>query len=410
MNLARYIAQRTATEKATPRNAMIHIATIAVAISVAVMILSLAVMFGFRDKISHLITDTVADITLCDLNSLRHPEDFPLTDTPALREVVATTPNVASVEPFAIQGGVIRSESGAVGFTLKGVVADGVLSPFEERIKEGEMIRFEEGRRKEVLLPQTIASKLDIAVGDRVELLFMDGDVPLRELFKVCGVYNSVLGDVGADVILTDIRNVRKINGWSDDRISGYSLRLDNPSEAVITADKLNLNIAYNYESDENISAISAQEAHADIFGWLETHDVNTVVILTIMLIVATFNIVTALLILVLEQTRMIGILKSLGMTSKTIRRLFSYRALHILLYGLMCGNVVALALALLQRYFHIVKLDETGYFLSEVPISLDWSWVVAVNLIFVAVVMAVVYLSTAIVSRVEIAKSIKYE
>ena len=106
----------------------------------------------------------------------------------------------------------------------------------------------------------------------------------------------------------------------------------------------------------------------------------------------------------------MIGILKSLGMTSKTIRRLFSYRALHILLYGLMCGNVVALALALLQRYFHIVKLDETGYFLSEVPISLDWSWVVAVNLIFVAVVMAVVYLSTAIVSRVEIAKSIKYE
>lgn len=410
MNLPRFIAQRTTAQHAGRSNAMIHVATAAVAISIAVMVLSLSVMFGFRERISQLVTDTVSDITLCDPSSLRNPKGAPINDNEVLRQLLRSTPNVAAIEPFAMQGGVIRSNSGATGFVLKGVVADANLAPFEQRLKEGTMPRFEEGRRKEVLLPQAIATTLNAGVGDRIELLFVEGDTPTREIFKVCGIYNSLLGDVGANLVLTDIRNVQKINEWEGHQVSGYAIYLDDAEWAMATADGINLQLACNYESDENLSAISAQEAYADIFGWLETHDVNAAVILTIMLIVATFNIVTALLILVLEQTRMIGILKSLGMTSKAIRKIFTYRALHILLYGLLWGNAVAIALALMQKHLHIVKLDEAGYFLNEVPISLDFGWVAGANLLLAMVVMAVVYLSTAIVSHVEIAKSIKYE
>lgn len=410
MNLPRYIANRTAADSRSSQGVMLHIATAAVAVSIAVMVISLAVIAGFRNNISRLMSDMVADITLCDINSLRQAQRYPISDNNLLRDLLRSTQGVASIEPFILQSGVIRSNSGAAGFMLKGVTDTANLDLFRERLHEGAMLRFEEGRRKEILLPAAMAARLEVEANDRIELLFMEGDTPHREVFKVCGSYNSVLGDVGADLILTDIRNLRKINGWNDSQITGYAIRLHAPSEAKMVSDIINLNLMREYDGEESLTAISSEESHAAIFSWLETHDVNAAVILTIMLIVAIFNMVTAILILVLEQTRMIGILKSLGMTSRALRRLFTYRALRILVAGLAWGNGIALALALLQKHLHIIKLDESGYLLSEVPIALDvWS-IIGVNALFVAVVMMVVYFATAIVSRIEIADSIKYE
>ena len=246
--------------------------------------------------------------------------------------------------------------------------------------------------------------------GIRQTVLFMEEQMPHREIFKVCGIYNSALGDVGANLILTDIRNLRKINDWNEHQITGYSIRLHKPNDARATSELINLRLLHEYDGEEEIVAISSEEMHANIFSWLATHDVNEVVILTIMLVVALFNIVTAILILILEETRRIGILKCLGMTTRAIRKIFVHRAVRILAQGLLWGNAVAIALALAQKHLHIVKLDETGYFLNEVPITLDiWS-ILSINGLFIGVVLAIVYLATAIVSRIEIANSIKYE
>lgn len=410
MNLPRYIARRTASDGQASQGMMLHIATVAVAVSIAVMVLSLAVMSGFRDSISQLMTSMVADVTLCDPASLRQPQSHPITDSKALRDMLTTTPNVASVEPIIAQSGILRTNSGALGFAMKGVATTEHLSLFEERLAEGEMLKIEEGRRKEILIPKAMASALNIKAGSRVELLFLEEEHPHREIFKVCGIYNSALGDIGANLILSDIRNLRKTNSWEEHEISAYNIRLHSTSNALLTSDLINFRLMHEYDGEDNLVAISSEEAHADIFSWLETHDVNAAVILTIMLVVAIFNMVTAILILVLDQTRMIGILKSLGMTSTALRKVFAYRALRILGYGLLWGNTVAVAVALAQKYLHIIKLDEAGYFLSEVPISLEWGMIGGVNILFIVVVMAVVYLSTAIVSRVEIADSIKYE
>ena len=165
----------------------------------------------------------------------------------------------------------------------------------------------------------------------------------------------------------------------------------------------------HEYEEEENLYAISSQEQHPEIFGWLETHDVNATVIITIMLIVAIFNMVTALLILVLERTRMVGILKSMGMQNRTIRQIFTHRATRIIATGIAIGNTLAIILLLLQKHLHLVKLDETGYFLSEVPVTLGAGWIVAINALFIAIILVATHLATSIVERIKVAEAIKY-
>ncbi len=404
-NLARHIASRATTSQ----NVMVHIATAAVATSIAVAIITLSVIFGFKEQISALVSGSMADITISNPYGERQPELHPINENSSLRSILATTINIAHTERYALRSCVARGKDGSMGIALKGVDAEADLSLFTNRLEDGVLPRFEEARRKDIILSQSIASKIGVEVNDRIELLLIDGDRPRREVFKVCGIYRSALGETGAELALTDIRNVQKLNGWEPTQISGYACRLYDSNIAEHSSDIINLRLMREYEGEDNLYAASSHERHADIFGWLETHDVNATVILTIMLIVAIFNMATALLILVLERTRMVGILKSLGMQNITIRRIFIYRAARIIMTGIAIGNILALALLLAQKHLHLIKLDESGYFLSEVPVSLGADWIVATDTLFATIIIAVMYLATSIVGRIKIAEAIKY-
>jgi lipoprotein-releasing system permease protein len=388
---------------------MVHIATAAVAVSVAVAIITLSVIFGFKEQISTLISGTVADITISNPYATRQPELHPINDNEALRNILTTTSNISHSERYALRNGVIRGESGAVGIALKGIDAEADTSLISERLESGSMPRIEEARRKEILLSKSIAEKIGASTNSRVELLLLEGDTPRREVFKVCGVYRSALGETGAELALTDIRNVQKLNGWEPSQISGYACRLYESDHAPQTADIINLRLMREYEGEDNLYAVSSKEEHAVIFGWLETHDVNAAVILTIMLVVAIFNMVTALLILIFERTRMIGTLKSMGMQNNTIRKIFTYRSAQIIALGVVAGNIVAVGALLVQQHFHLIKLDETGYFLSEVPVSLGAGWIATTDILFATIIVAVTHLATSIVARIEVADAIKY-
>ena len=401
-SLARHIAMHGTSSQ----NMMVRIATAAVAVSIAVAIISLSVIFGFKEQISALVSGSMSDITISNPYGERQPELHPISDNEPLRTIITTTNNIAHTERYALRSCVVHGEEGAMGIALKGVDADADLSLFTERLEKGILPRFEEARRKEILLSQSIASKIGAECNDRIELLLLEGDTPRRE---VCGIYHSALGETGAELALTDIRNVQKLNGWEPTQISGYACRLYDSEIAEQSADIINLRLMREYEGEESLAAVSSHDRHADIFGWLETHDVNAVVILTIMLIVAIFNMATALLILVLERTRMVGILKSLGMQNSTIRRIFTYRAAQIIAVGIVIGNILALALLLAQKYLHLIKLDESGYFLSEVPVSLGAGWIVATDILFATIIIAVMHLATAIVGRIKVAEAIKY-
>ena len=404
-NLARHIASR-ATQS---QNAMVHIATAAVAVSIAVVIISLSVIFGFKEQISSLVSGTVSDVTISAFAFNRQAEPSPIHDSKELQSVISSTENVAHIERYATLGCVIRGKSGAVGIALKGIGAEAESSFIAKQIESGTLPHIEENRRKEILLSQQTAEAIGATTNDRVELLLLENDKPRREVFKVCGIYHSSLGKTNAELALTDIRNVQKLNGWEPSQISGYACRVVDTNLASQSADIINLRLMHEYEGEDSLYARSAEEQFPVIFGWLETHDVNATVIIVIMLVVAIFNMVTALLILVLERTRMVGILKSMGMQNSTIRQIFTHRALRIIAVGTAIGNAVAVGLLLLQRDLHLIKLDESGYFLSEVPVALGVGWIVAINIVFVAIILVATHLATSIVGRIKVAEAIKY-
>ena len=275
-NLTRHIA-RNATQS---QNAMVHIATAAVAVSIAVVVVSLSVIFGFKEQISALVSGTVADITITNPYADRQPELHPISDNEVLRDILVSTRNIAHTERYALRSGVIRGENGAVGIALKGIGQEADTSLISERLESGAMPRIEDSRRKEILLSKSIAEKIGASTNSRVELLLLDGETPRRELFKVCGIYRSALGETGAELALTDIRNVQKLNGWEPSQISGYACRVYDNDAAYQTADIVNLRLMHEYEGEDSLYAISAKEQHSVIFGWLETHDVNATVII----------------------------------------------------------------------------------------------------------------------------------
>ena len=405
-NLVRHIASR----ETRSQNVMVHIATAAVAVSLAVVLVSLSIIFGFKEEISRLVSGTVSDVTVSAQFFSNVSSQEPISDSEALHKLISSTENVAHIERYASLGCVIRGENGATGIALKGIGSEANTSVIAERLESGSMPRIEEARRKEILLSRTVASTIGAETNDRVELLILgeENETPRREVFKVCGIYRSALGEMGAELALTDIRNVQKLNGWDYSQISGYACRLKDSDLADQTASAINQRLV-DFDSEDTLLAISSHERYQDIFAWLETHDINAMIIAIIMLVVAIFNVVTALLILVLEQTRMVGILKSLGMQNGTIRKIFTYRTARIIGIGITIGNILAIGILLAQRYLHIVKLEENGYFLSEVPVSFGAGWIVATNVAFVVIILVATHLATSIVGRIKVADAIKY-
>lgn len=405
-NLSLLISRRISSQ-----SVMTHVAATAVAVSIAVMIVTLAVVFGFREEMGTLVSRFAADVTVTDLRALRASESLPVTDSERLRELVAAADDSARTTAYAVRGGVIRSERGMAGMILKGVGSADGTALFADVLSEGELPRMDEARRKEILISRSCAGELGVSAGARVELLFMEeSGTPRRELFKVCGIYDTGLNDERATLVLTDIRNVRKINGWNETEISGYEVRTDDFDRADEVADAINRTLFALYDGDGDLSAVSARQLHAEIFAWLGTHDVNAAFIVTIMFVVALFNMITALLILVFERTRMIGILKTLGMTDGGIRRIFICRAAALVVRGLLWGNAVGIGLAMLQKYTQIIKLDAEGYNVAAVPVSMDAGWIAAIDLGFAATILLILAAVTTIVSRIRPSETIRYE
>ena len=410
MNLPLFIANRTAKATTSTQSTMVRIATSAVAVSITVMLVTLAVVLGFKKEISTTISDLSSDITITDLSALYGAEVRPIKKSESLDKVLSLTEGITEVSGYAMRGGVVRSEDGAIGIVIKGIASFDSSSTIARAITSGTLPRTEKSRYKELLLPAKVATELNVEVGQRVEILTMgNNQIPGRDIFKVCGIYNA-MGDTPITIALADIRNVQKLNGWASDTFSGFEIDVADELSVEQVAEQLNWNIFEHFEGTENLSAVAASELYANIFAWLQTHDINAVVIIVIMFIVALFNMVTALLILLFERTRMVGILKSLGMDNRSVRKIFLYQAARIVGKGIVIGNCVAIALIILQKYTGVIKLDASAYFVSAVPVNIGVVEILIINTIFAAAILSLLFVATAIVARIEPAESVKYE
>lgn len=410
MNTPLLIARKMAGDASPTQRVMTRIATSAVAVSICVMIITLAIVGGFKREMTRLVEATSAEITLTNPRTLDASFGAPVGEQEQLLALVTSVEGCTAAEPYALRGCVARSEHGVAAVMLKGVSAHYPSERFDGLIDEGSFPAIGEQRRKELLIARQTAEALGVKVGERVELLFMEEDqMPRRELFKVAGIY-AMGGNEQAALAITDLRNVRKINGWTEEQFSGIEISTDKRQPTSNVVYEINRRLIYDYEGEQDVTAIEARELYDYIFSWLDTHDVNAAVIGVIMFIVTLFNMVTALLILVLERTRMVGILKSLGMSTAAVRRIFLYRAAIIIGKGLLIGNALGLALITLQHTTAVVKLDRTAYYVSSVPVAFDGWGIATVNTLFAAAILLLLYAATAIVARISPAEAVKYE
>lgn len=399
VNTPYFLASRLRTGRGS---VMARIATGSVALGLAVMILALGVIFGFKREITARLTGMMAHVRITDVRQTGTFESTPISSDQPFVGMIEEMPGVANLARYAQTPGILRGEEAFQGILLKGVGPEYDGSFFEDALIEGNLPAVADSARvKEILLSRRLAEAMGLAVGDPVELMFLR-EPPRRDRYRVAGIYATDMPEIDNLLLLTDIRNLQRLNRQAPDQITGFEIRLDRfddlESFSTELFDRL---VALNDPSLGNLMITNLKESSPLIFDWLATHDLNGWIVIGVMLAVAVFNLIAALLILVLEKTQWIGILKALGMADGPIRRVFLYRVARIAGWGMLWGNAVGIGLCLLQKHTGWVKLDADGYFLAEVPIHLDWGMVALLNAGVFAVILVALLIPTRIVTRI---------
>lgn len=413
LNLEYFLARRMASSASGRKNnVMVRIATLSVAIGMAVMIVSLAVIFGFKREIAAKLSGFGAQVQVVRLDGNTSFETVPIDRDQPFLDALRRIPDFEGLNPYAIKGGILRGENAMQGVVLKGVDSTYDWSLFRSSLVDGTLPAVGDGiRRKEVLVSRMLSDRMEVGVGDPLEMLFIQNP-PRRDRFRICGIYDTQFGELDRMLVLTDLRNVQRLNGWDSTEVTGFELRMSDFShldrftedvyEAVVDGQRT--------DRDEPLRVTNVRMQYPMIFDWLDAHNVNAAVIITVMLVVALFNMIAALLIILLERTQMIGVLKALGMGNRALQKMFVIRSSFIILKGMAWGNLAGIGLCLLQYYTGWISLDEEGYFLTTVPIALDWTWIVPLNAGTFALIVALLALPTMIISLILPEKSIRFE
>lgn len=392
---------------------MVRIATVTVAIGMAVMILSMAVIGGFKRELTDKLVGFASNVQIVGLYNNNTFASSPILRNDTLVQQLSQLKNFSHVQQFATTSGIIKTRDAIHGVVLKGVGKD-----FDSLFLSGHLVagRLPEvgaqPRKKDILLSQAVADMLFLNVGDKIEMVFVGNDNGVRrDRFKISGFYSSGLEEMDKMTAVTDIGNVQRILGWESDQIGGYEVfcnSFNRMEEFSIDVYRLVYRMAPT--STDVLRVNDIKSLYPTVFDWLDAHNVNGTVIIVIMMLVAALNMISALLIILFENTRTIGILKALGMTSTSIRHIFLLRSARIILVGMAWGNLVGIGVALIQKYTALVRLDNAGYMLSSVPIALDWKWLMALDVASPLVLLAVMTVPVMIVSRIKPDKTMRYQ
>lgn len=390
---------------------MVGVAKVSVTISIVVIFVAVSVILGFKEALGELLTGLESHITVEAVQPYGTTEQTPVVRSADFEERVAGMEECRSIVPFATKSGIVKSEGGMQGVMLRGAESGADCGFFAERLTRGTMPRIGgEERFKDVLISQTLANLLEMEVGDKVEFVFTSEHAPLRrDAYKVCGIYSSGLTSMEQGLVLTDIRNVQRINGWEEDEVSGYKIMASSFDAMPRLCEDVRVE-AFWSGGEQMWRTLHLGENYPQIFDWMATHDVNGLVVIIIMLIVALLNMASALLIIIFEHIRMIGTLKALGMRNRGVQRLFLRCGMKVVFQGLLWGNIVGVGLILTQRFTGVVGLNPEAYLLSEVPVAFDLWWWIGLNVAIPVVLTLLMMIPVAITSRIKPTQTMKYQ
>lgn len=393
----------------------VHIATAGVAVGLAVMILSVCLVKGFQGEVAAKLAGFASHIEVLDLNSQTDADNHPITADAALMDVVKKTTQAETVQRVSVKIGVMKTHDDFSGIMLKGIGKEYDKKFIRSCMVEGKFPDFgsNAGAINQIVLSRQIAEMLHLKVGDKVYVYFFTNTIKQRR-FEIAGIYETHLQQFDKNFVWTDLQTINQLNDWGEEQCSLLEVKLQNFDDLEERTAKLGDAVtAYKHTHQiTNLSVMSIRDnpRTRPVLSWLELLDLNVMVILVIMLCVAGVTMISGLLILILERTTTIGVLKALGASNRRIRRIFLVYAGHILVRGMVIGNVFAFLLALLQSQFHLVRLDPATYYVDAVPLAYDPVWLIGINLATLLITLLTLVLPAFIVSVVQPAKTIRFD
>ena len=410
MNLEYFIAKRlivSKSYKSSVSSPIIKIAILAIALSILMMVMSVATGVGLQQKIREKISAFNGHVIVSNFDDNQsqvtaEPIDSRLLPISQLKK----NSFITHVQPIITKGALIRTETDVEGIIFKGVDASYQWNNLKEFLVEGKIPTYKEGDINEVLISQFLANRLKLKVGNSFNTFFMktQGKLPSIRKFKIAGIYNSGFQEFDSSYIIGNIEHLQRINKWQPNQVGAYEIFIDDFSKLEERAEEIYKTIPPTFNS------ASISEKYFSVFEWLKLFDFNILVILIIMIGVATINMVVALLVLILERTQLIGMLKALGANNWSVRKIYLYNAAHLISRGLLWGNGIAILLLVIQKKFEIIKLNPESYYVSSAPVDINLLHILLLNVGTILICVLVLLIPSYLITKISPIKALKFD
>lgn len=414
MNLEYFIAKRIHFEKKGEKNVSrpaVRIATIGIAVGVAVMLIAIAVVIGFKQEIRNKTIGFGSHIQITNFDNNNSYEMQPIRMSDTLQNQLKAIPNVRHIQRFVTKPGIIKTENDFQGMILKGVGPEFDWSFFKSNLLEGDIMNLNDSTPvNEAIISKSIADMMGLKLGDSFLTYFLQDQIRARK-FTVKGIYSTNFADYDKLFVITDIRIAQRLNGWDQEYFSGMEILITDFNYLDGVSDQVYALAANRFDAEGNGYFIQTiRQLNPQIFSWLDLLDMNVWVILLLMLAVAGFNMISGLLILILEKTNMIGILKSYGAGNWSIRKIFLYESIFLIGKGMLWGNIIGLLICFVQYQFKIIPLDPVSYYTSTVPITFNWLYIVLLNAGTLIVSVLMLIGPSYLITKISPAAIMRYE
>jgi lipoprotein-releasing system permease protein len=416
LNTELFIARRLFSSKEQSQHLSRRIVRLAIAgisLGMVVMILAVAIVVGFQKEVESKVNGFAAHLQIVNYDNNQSYQTGPVWSGQVPLDRLKKIQGISHIQKFATKPGMIKAGDEIQGVVLKGISQDFDWSFFEKNKVKGTPIPLDSTRSDQIWISEQLSDKLKLGLGDQFRMYFLNENekVPRIRQFSVGGIYRTGLEEFDLMFVLADIRHVQRLNSWEEDQVSGYELfvcdldKLDNLESQV-----RHEVILVQKENQPALYVVNIKRKFPQIFDWLELLDMNVWVILALMVVVAGFNMISGLLVIILERTQMIGILKSMGAANANVRKVFLYLSAFLIGEGLIWGNLLGISLCLIQDYFKVVHLDPTSYYVSTVPINLSPAHLLLLNAGALAVTMLMLIAPSWLVSRIAPEKTIRFD
>lgn len=411
MNFEFFIARRLITSKDRKSSIsapIIKIAITAIAIGVIMMLISIATGVGLQKKIREKVSAFNGDIIISyyDTN-FSNDSQHPVSKNQPFYPEFKNVEGIKHIQVTASKGGVIRTETDFEGVVVKGVGDDYDWTHFEDYLVKGRLPDFKGELNSEILISEYLSNRMRFEIGDKVTTFFLNDEVsknPRSRGFEIVGIYNSGFQQFDEQFMIADIRHIQMLNRWDEDQVGAFEIFVDDFSKIET------IGAAVYLETDSALDTQTIRQKFSSIFEWLDLFDFNILAIIGIMILVAGINMITALLVLILERTRMIGVLKAMGCSDGSVRTIFLHNAMHLILVGLLWGNAIGLGLLFLQKYGKVFPLDPNTYYVSEAPVYLSWDYIILMNIGTFVLCLLMLLVAAVFITKISPVKAIHFE